>query len=215
MEDHEFYLKACSEASSWTIADGRSDGRHVIGIRVHPDHAAQLAINADLTFEFDPETMHLSGAMTDGAPIDYSEDTELPFGEPGSLSDYECCKNDPLQYVKRLLRSAVAEARYAADAAAGRLRSIVFFRPNGDYALEMGEYPSDVSPNMAVTAIVTFYALGCWGEDMGPDFRLAGADEEAEVLAYSAPLGEYHGWTAERLEASGGVLLARLVEQES
>lgn len=119
MADDNTCLRACMDASSWMIADGRIDGRHVFGLRLRPLYAAQLELDPVLTFQFDPETMRVSGAMIDGTPIDYSEDTELPFGEPGSPSHYERSKSNPLLSVACLLPSAIAVAKHAADPAAG------------------------------------------------------------------------------------------------
>lgn len=215
-EPINIHLTACTEADSWAMPNGANEQRHTLGIRLKPQHAAELEIDPLLTFRYDPETIELHGALVDGTSLHYSSDTELPFGEPGGMSDYERCKLDPLRYAGAQLESAIIGARYKADVAAGRLRSIVIVRSDGEFWCEAGEYPSQVSATTASNLICTIYHLANWKRRWPtPSIRFARPDEDADFVAYNAPDGDYCGFSEAAMVAAGGILLARLIETES
>ena len=201
---------ACIESDFWTVSDGLNGESHILRMRLKPQHAAELEIDPLLTFRYDSEKLELLGALADGTPLDYSSDIEPPFGEPG-MSGYELCKLEPLVTAGNQLAHAIYCAKYKADAAAGRLRSIVIVGADGEYWPDDGECHSQVSVRTAINVIEgVFYEANWKRRYPTPIIRMAGSDEEADFLAYNAPSGDYRDFNQEAVVAAGGMLIARL-----
>ncbi|MBP0439116.1 hypothetical protein [Tianweitania sediminis] len=201
-------LVACKcPTVSLTVKGSVGDG-YVVELLLDPDQAEDFGIEPGLIFRFDPHMKEVRGAFKSGASFLHSKDMELPFGEPGGITDFERCKRDPLPFVSDMVEDALATARYQADVAAGRLRALVIVRPDGEIAFGVGNLPSDLDASTAQQ----FLEMTFWEDNWEQRYkrtvvRTVGSREDADLIAYDVP-NNFDGATERDVIEAGGILLS-------